>query len=119
MSAGYSSLLSAAHIAKGFERLLEAADDLAIDAPQAKHMIATFLARAVIDEIVAPAFLNNPKVVSLGGEVIDHAKRMLRYGFFLPFHKFIPLTFGATAVTTVARSLSASGAQAMADRCKI
>lgn len=77
LSAAYPDVLASAHITQGFERLLELADDLALDAPQAKPMIATFIARAVVDEVVPPAWLSSPKTVSLGGDVIDHAKRML------------------------------------------
>src|SRR3546814_6665945 len=77
LSAGYPTVLYSAHVAQGFERLLELADELELDAPQAKLMISTFIARAVIDEVVPPAWLSSPKTASLGGDVIEHAKRML------------------------------------------
>ena len=77
LSAAYPDLLSANCIGKGFERLLELSDELAKDAPAAKDMLATFLARAVIDEVIPPSFIADPVVVNLGGEVIDHAKVML------------------------------------------
>lgn len=33
--------------------------------------------RAVVDEVLPPSFLNDPIVCNLGGEVVEHAKRML------------------------------------------
>lgn len=38
-------------IGKGFERLLELADDLELDNPDAHKMLAQFLGRAVVDEV--------------------------------------------------------------------
>jgi programmed cell death protein 4 len=40
-------------------------------------MIATFLARAVIDEVLPPSFIADPVVSNLGGEIVEHAKVML------------------------------------------
>lgn len=39
--------------------------------------VATFLARAVVDEILPPSFLSDPLVQGLGGEVVEHAKLLL------------------------------------------
>ena len=38
-------------VAGGFTRLLAAADDLVLDAPDAVHLLALFLGRAVVDEV--------------------------------------------------------------------
>ena len=65
-------------IGKGFERLFELVDEIAKDCPAAREMITTFLARAVVDEVVPPSFLADAVVCNLGGEVVAHAKRMLR-----------------------------------------
>jgi programmed cell death protein 4 len=43
--------------ALGFTRLLAAADDLALDHPDAGHQLTLFLGRAVVDEVLPPRFL--------------------------------------------------------------
>jgi programmed cell death protein 4 len=43
--------------ALGFARLLAAADDLALDAPDAGEQLFRFLGRAVVDEVLPPRFL--------------------------------------------------------------
>lgn len=70
-------LLPIEEIAKGFERLLEAQDDLALDCPDARRHLTTFLARAVYDEILFPAFLNQPAINELGGDTVYNAKVLL------------------------------------------
>lgn len=59
---------------KGFERLFETIDDLALDVPEARAFAAKFLARAVADEVIPPAYLNESYVCSLAGDIIDQAK---------------------------------------------
>lgn len=41
----------------GFSRLLAAADDLVLDIPEAVHLLSLFLGRAIVDEVLPPAFL--------------------------------------------------------------
>jgi programmed cell death protein 4 len=77
ISSSYPELLSTNMIGKGFERLFELADELVKDVPSARDMIATFLARGVIDEVLPPSFLADVVVRNLGGEIVEHAKRML------------------------------------------
>ena len=72
-----TGVTSSAQIAKGFERLFELADDLELDTPRAKDYISRFLARAVADEVVPPAFLMDPRVQDLGGDIVSHAKTLL------------------------------------------
>jgi len=73
----YPDLLSSNMIGKGFERIFEIVDEIEKDAPNAHMTIATFLARAVMDEVLPPSFLSDSVVRNLGGEIIDHAKAML------------------------------------------
>ncbi|CAM9461756.1 unnamed protein product [Heterosigma akashiwo] len=77
LSAFYPSIFKSTDVAKGFERLFEMIDDLQLDAPNAKNVVAAFLARAVVDEILPPAFLSDRMVVSMGGDVVEHAKLLL------------------------------------------
>lgn len=73
----YPDILSASMIGKGFERLFELADELEKDVPSARDNISTFLARCVVDEVLPPSFLSDIVVCNLGGDIVDHAKRML------------------------------------------
>jgi len=73
----YPDILSMNMIGKGFERLFEIADEIEIDAPQARSIIATFVARAVVDEVLPPSFLTDSVVCNLGGDIIEQAKLML------------------------------------------
>lgn len=44
-------------MAAGFTRVLASADDLLLDIPDAAHLLALFLGRAIVDELLPPAFL--------------------------------------------------------------
>lgn len=76
-SSAYPEILSASMIGKGFERLFELADELEKDVPTARDNISTFLARCVVDEVLPPSFLSDIVVCNLGGDIVDHCKRML------------------------------------------
>lgn len=73
----YPDVLSTNVIGKGFERIFEIIDELEKDAPAARDITATYIARCVVDEILPPSFLADVVVCSLGGDIIEHAKRML------------------------------------------
>jgi programmed cell death protein 4 len=73
----HPDILSTNVIGKGFERLFELIDDIEKDAPFARNILSTYLARAVVDEVLPPSFLNDAVVINLGGEIVEHAKRML------------------------------------------
>lgn len=77
LSALYPDILSSNAIGKGFERLFEIVEEIEKDAPSAKSILATFLARAVVDEVLPPSFLADTVVCALGREVVDAAKLML------------------------------------------
>ena len=77
ISNGYPDTFSASMIGKGFERLFELIDEIEKDAPTARDMLATFISRAVVDEVLPPSFLSDAVVKNLGGEIIEHSKRML------------------------------------------
>jgi programmed cell death protein 4 len=64
-------------IGNGFERLLESIDDLSLDCPNAKEVAAKFLARAIADEILPPAFVQDPQVAALAPEVLESARALL------------------------------------------
>ncbi|XP_043704258.1 MA3 DOMAIN-CONTAINING TRANSLATION REGULATORY FACTOR 1-like isoform X1 [Telopea speciosissima] len=61
LSALYADVISSAEISQGFLLLLESADDLALDILDAVDVLALFLARAVVDDILPPAFITRAK----------------------------------------------------------
>lgn len=71
----HPSPLSDKDIGEGFTLLLDSLDDLSIDAPDAKNIVSTFLARAVMDEVLPPAFLRDGHPEQ--PEVIEKAMRLL------------------------------------------
>lgn len=73
----YPKVLTTKQVGKGFERLFETIDDLSLDSPNARSMLITFLARAVVDEVLPPSFLMDPLVMQLGGSIVDNAKKKL------------------------------------------
>ncbi|XP_031560209.1 programmed cell death protein 4-like [Actinia tenebrosa] len=55
----YGKVLSNADIAKGFQTLLDDLDDLSLDTPEAYEYLGKFIARAVADDCLPPAFVTN------------------------------------------------------------
>lgn len=53
----YPATLPQAAIMGGFEAAIDAAEDLSLDCPDASHLLGLFLARAVVDDVLPPAFL--------------------------------------------------------------
>jgi len=61
----------------GFEQLLDSLDDLCMDVPDAKSLVACFLARAVVDEVLPPAFLSEQNNTRPGDAVVEKALSLL------------------------------------------
>lgn len=62
---------------EGFDILLDSLDDLAIDIPDAKSIVGCFLARAIVDEVLPPAFISNRNNNNPGDEVTEKAVTLL------------------------------------------
>ncbi|XP_027339538.1 uncharacterized protein LOC113853233 isoform X2 [Abrus precatorius] len=79
LSALYADVISSAQMRDGFFMLIESADDLAVDILDAVDILALFLARAVVDDILPPAFLARAKKAlpesSKGVQVIHIAEK--------------------------------------------
>lgn len=58
LSSLYHEIIQANQMQKGFKNLVNSVDDLKLDVPSAEDDLALFLARAVIDDILPPAFLH-------------------------------------------------------------
>eukprot|EP00536_Pseudo-nitzschia_multiseries_P002934 jgi/Psemu1/322787/estExt_fgenesh1_pg.C_410046 len=73
----HPSPLSDKDMEEGFEILLDSLDDLTTDVPDAKTMVANFLARAVVDEVLPPAFLSEQNNKRPGDIVIEKSISLL------------------------------------------
>ncbi|CAM0910830.1 unnamed protein product [Alopecurus aequalis] len=67
----YGDVVSSTQIELGFVMLLQAVDDLTVDIPDAVDVLAVFIARAVVDDILPPVFLNKAK-----GSLTESSKGM-------------------------------------------
>jgi len=64
ISAVYGTAIDPAKIAEGFQAALDSIDDLSLDTPDAVDVLSKFLARAIVDEVIAPAFLKTARAES-------------------------------------------------------
>jgi len=69
--------LKDADVETGFEILLDSLDDLCIDIPDAKEIVGCFLARAIVDEVIPPAFISNRNNSHPGDGVVERAVSLL------------------------------------------
>lgn len=51
-----SQIIPSDQVRKGFDALIESVDDTALDVPEAAELLALFIARAVVDDVLPPAF---------------------------------------------------------------
>uniref|UniRef100_A0A0C9RVH6 TSA: Wollemia nobilis Ref_Wollemi_Transcript_10948_2779 transcribed RNA sequence n=1 Tax=Wollemia nobilis TaxID=56998 RepID=A0A0C9RVH6_9CONI len=79
LSSLYADVIEPEQVSKGFSKLLDSADDLALDIPDAVDILALFVARAIVDDILPPAFLTKTLKSlpedSKGVEVIQKADK--------------------------------------------
>ncbi|TVU15508.1 hypothetical protein EJB05_39046 [Eragrostis curvula] len=79
LSALYADLLSSHMMSEGFMMVLESTEDLTVDIPDAVDVLAVFVARAVVDEILPPVFLIRARALlpefSKGIEVLQVAEK--------------------------------------------
>ncbi|ETV67624.1 hypothetical protein H257_16219 [Aphanomyces astaci] len=73
----YLNGLTPVELAQGFRRVIVSADDLALDIPTAVHMLSIFAARAIVDEILPPRFLEDPLLAADGDDVVQEAIKKL------------------------------------------
>jgi len=59
LSAVYNIAVTPDKIADGFQAALNSLEDIILDNPDGVDMLSKFLARAIFDEVIAPAFLKN------------------------------------------------------------
>lgn len=65
-------VISPRQMQKGFVDVANALDDLKIDVPDAPALAATFIARAVVDDILPPSFVSKlPAGTTSAGFTVD------------------------------------------------
>jgi len=57
LSCVYSDVIDADKIIQGFDSLLDRIEDLSLDIPNITDLLSCFIARAIIDDILAPAYV--------------------------------------------------------------
>lgn len=79
LSALYADVVDPPQVYRGFIKLVESADDLIVDIPDTVDVLALFIARAVVDDILPPAFLKKQMAAlpkgSKGIEVLKRAEK--------------------------------------------
>ena len=103
LSSLYGDVISSTQIRLGFVMLLEAVDDLAVDILDAVDVLALFIARAVVDDILPPAFLSREKASlsesSKGMQVVQIAEKSY---LSAPHHaELLERRWGGSTRTTV------------------
>ncbi|XP_073019192.1 MA3 DOMAIN-CONTAINING TRANSLATION REGULATORY FACTOR 2 [Primulina eburnea] len=75
----YGDVVDSPQLYKGFQKLVESADDFIVDIPDTIDVLALFIARAIVDDILPPSFLtktvNNLSKNSIGFDVIKRAEK--------------------------------------------
>lgn len=104
LSALYADVIEPDQLAKGFRNLLESVDDLSLDIPDAVDILAVFLARAVVDDILPPAFLSKTqKVLAEGSKGIAVIQKAEKSYLLAPHHaEVVERKWGGSTHTTVA-----------------
>lgn len=75
----YPNVITHSKIVEGFTTLLERIEDLKLDIPNASEYLSMFLARAVVDDLLPPAFLSPDSAdVELAKETLVKARSMIQ-----------------------------------------
>lgn len=74
-----AAVISKDQISKGFSILLERTEDMLLDTPNILQILSTFIARAIVDEALPPAFLVRQDLgqKDMGFQVVEHAQQIL------------------------------------------
>ncbi|KAF8673785.1 hypothetical protein HU200_048540 [Digitaria exilis] len=79
LSSLYGDVVDRPQLYKGFCKLTESCDDLSVDTPDAVDILAVFVARAIVDMMLPPAFLAKQGAClpdgCKGGEVLRRAEK--------------------------------------------
>eukprot|EP00873_Tetraselmis_striata_P037263 jgi/Tetstr1/457527/TSEL_044107.t1 len=59
LSSLYGDPLGADQVVKGFENLVDSLEDLVLDVPSAAQLLALFISRTIVDDVLPPSFLSH------------------------------------------------------------
>ncbi|KAJ0785260.1 putative programmed cell death protein [Helianthus annuus] len=103
LSSIYADVIDPRQVYMGFRKLVESADDLIVDIPDTVDVLALFIARAVVDDILPPAFLKKEAdALPEGAKGIDVIKRAEKGYLSAPLHaEIIERRWGGSRNKTV------------------
>ncbi|KAK6277082.1 hypothetical protein POUND7_017405 [Theobroma cacao] len=103
LSALYADVIDAPQVYKGFSKLVESADDLIVDIPDTVDVLALFIARAVVDDVLPPAFLKKQiAFLPNGSKGLEVLKRAEKGYLAAPMHaESIERRWGGSKTKTV------------------
>ncbi|KAI7757416.1 hypothetical protein M8C21_016052 [Ambrosia artemisiifolia] len=103
LSSIYGDVIDPRQVYMGFRKLVESADDLIVDIPDTVDVLALFIARAVVDDILPPAFLKKEAdALPDGAKGIDVIKRAEKGYLSAPLHaEIIERRWGGSRNKTV------------------
>ncbi|CAO2826259.1 unnamed protein product [Amaranthus hypochondriacus] len=111
LSSVYSDVISPSQLYKGFSKLVECADDFVVDIPNAVDILALFIARAILDDILPPIFLKKQReILPNDCKGVDVITRTEKAYLSVPYHsEIIENKWGASknkSVDDVKQSIS-------------
>lgn len=87
LSSLYGDVIDPKQVYKGFQKLVHSADDLIVDIPNAVDILALFIARAIVDDILPPSFLTKTMAyLSKDSKGVDVIKRAEKGYLSAPLH---------------------------------
>lgn len=87
LSSLYGDVIDRQQVYKGFQKLVQSADDLIVDIPDAVDVLALFIARAIVDDILPPSFLTKTMAyLSKESKGVDVIKRAEKGFLSAPLH---------------------------------
>ncbi|KAH6834713.1 MA3 domain-containing protein [Perilla frutescens var. hirtella] len=103
LSSLYGDVFDPKQVYKGFQKLVQSADDLIVDIPDAVDVLALFIARAIVDDILPPSFLTKTMAyLSKGSKGVDVIKRAEKGYLSAPLHaEIIERCWGGSKNKTV------------------
>ncbi|XP_051126379.1 MA3 DOMAIN-CONTAINING TRANSLATION REGULATORY FACTOR 2-like [Andrographis paniculata] len=87
LSSLYGDIIDPQQVYKGYQKLVESTDDLTVDIPSAVDVLALFIARAVVDDILPPSFLTKTMAyLSKDSKGVDVIRRAEKCYLSAPLH---------------------------------
>ncbi|KAG6408496.1 hypothetical protein SASPL_131509 [Salvia splendens] len=103
LSSLYGDVIDPKQVYKGFQKLVQSADDLVVDIPDVVDVLAMFIARAIVDDILPPSFLTKTMAyLSKDSKAVGVIKRAEKGYLSAPLHaEIIERCWGGSKNKTV------------------